>query len=189
MDGDLRDDVRSRAEPVDAEALRVARQTKGSVSDETRAEEWSCFGFGPSIGNAEAVARIGDGVFRETPIEVAPGESRSDAEVFAIARAELALPARPPKPGHPDALACREPFDCGARLLDDSHDLMAGNDRKLGHRKLAVHQMEVGPAYPARPHLDQNLMRPRLALANVLQFKGPLRPVQQHRAHEKYSNQ
>src|SRR5439155_4588234 len=109
----------------------------------------------------EAIALVGDDVFRISAVEVVTGEACSVAEVLAAARAVPARAVRPPEPRDAESPA----------VVGHPDDLMAGDERQLGMRQLAVDDVQIGAADPAGLHAQAYLARPRLGDGKVAQLE------------------
>src|SRR5205823_2590244 len=90
-----------------------------------------------------------------------PGELGGDTEVLLPARAELADATRAVKPRHSDAIPEREVLTAVAERVDHADDLVAGNDRQAGQVEVALDDVQVGAAAPARVHAHAHLARRR----------------------------
>jgi hypothetical protein len=101
----LRHDMGSGAETVDADASRVAGHPQRAITYEPGAQPWTELDVGESFGQPEAIARIGSHVFGVAAVERTACELCRVTQVF-VSRA--AIPARStgaPEPGHADAVA------------------------------------------------------------------------------------
>src|SRR5207237_8969016 len=83
VEGDLADDVRGAAEPVQAEAFAVARQPERPESDQPRAEERGGLEVRIVLGDREHEALVGDGELRVAAVDVVSREPRARAAVLA----------------------------------------------------------------------------------------------------------
>ena len=92
--------------------------------------------------------------------------------LFRSALAEAALAVRPAEPGNADPRA-RLDLRAFAGLVHDTHDLVAGHERELRIGKLAVDDVQVGPADAASLDADAQLPRSGLRLTEV-RFAKPL---------------
>ena len=164
MARDLGDDVRGRAEPVEAEALRVAGQPQRAVADQSRAEERRGLQIRITLREREAEALVGDRVLRVAAVAVVAGEARPVAEVLASARAVAAVAVRPAEPRNADAVAAREALAVARGTRDD---LMAEHERQLRLGQLAVGDVQVGSADAAGCDLEQQLARGRRGRIDV----------------------
>ena len=144
----LGDDVRRRAEAVDAHAPRVAAHGERPVSDQAGAQQRRHVGVGEAVGEGEAEALVGDGVLRHAAVDVAAGEPRAGAQVLAPRGAVGAHAAGPAQPRHADPLGARS---------DGADDLVTQDARGRGDVNLAVHQVQVGAADGAGADLQQQL--------------------------------
>ena len=164
----LGDDVRRRAEAVDAEPLGVARHAQAAVADQPGAQQRRRLGVAVAAGERKAVAGVGDRVLGVAAVDLVAGEAGVRAQVLLARPAVAASAAGPAEPGHADPLArAREPRRPRPRADDVADDLVAGNDRQLRLRQLAVDDVQVGAADGARGDLDQHLpgARPPAAAA------------------------
>ena len=137
MERDLHDDVRRRAEPVETEPLGVAREPKRPVADQAGAQQRCDLEIGVLLGQPEAEALVGDGVFGEPAVPVVAGELRPVAEILEVGEAVAAVSVGPAEPRHADAPPL--PDDLG-----DDH--VAEDERKLRVRQLAVDDVEIRAA-------------------------------------------
>jgi hypothetical protein len=94
------------------------------------------------MGRIAAIARVA-------------GTQRPIAQIFAAGTTIRTDATGRAEPGHADPLADRKPRHASPQRSDPSHDLMAGNERKLRIGKLAVHHMQVGTTYAAGRDLEQ----------------------------------
>jgi len=113
-------------------------------------------------------------------------EERGIAQVLPVCAAIGADAAGPAEPGHADAFAYGECDNIRADCGDPADDFMAWDDGQLRPWQLAVDDMQVGAADPARGNLDQHLAAAggrRLPLAHD---EGKTRPVQHHGSHQRH---
>src|SRR6185295_5609291 len=96
----LRDDVRGRAEAVQAEALRIAREPQGPIADQPGAQERRRGQVVEAVRDRKAVALVGAGPLRVAAVDVVTGEPRAVAKVLSARHAVTALAARPAEPRH-----------------------------------------------------------------------------------------
>ena len=146
VDGDLADDVRGRAEAVEAEALGVAGHAQRAVADQPGAEQRRDLLVGMVLGEREAEALVGDGQLGVAAVELVAGEAGAVAEVLAAGAAEAAGAVGPAQPRHADALALRVAL---AVAGDAGDDLVAEHERQLRLGQLAVGDVQVGATDPA----------------------------------------
>ena len=152
----LRDDVRRRAEAVDADRSRVARHLQASPADETGAEQRRLFSRIGAFGQREAEGRVGYGVRGIAAVARVAGEKRVVAQVFALRRAIGTATAGVAEPWHADALPGFQAGDAGAERIDDPDDLVARRDRKPRLRQFAVDDVEVCAADSAGEDAQAN---------------------------------
>ena len=126
--GDLRDDVRRRAEPVQPEPLGVSGEPERPVADQPGAEERGGLDVAVAVGDRQAEALVGDRQLGVAAVEVVAGEAGAVAEVLTAAQAVAARPVRPAEPGHAEPAA----------VLGDADDLVAEDERQLGVGQLPV---------------------------------------------------
>src|SRR5439155_25951865 len=100
--GHLRDQVRGRPEPIDAQRSRVARQPVRAVADQARAQQVCGLAVVIAIRQGETEARVGERVLRISAIELVAREALLGAEILATAGAVAAVAARAAQPGHTD---------------------------------------------------------------------------------------
>src|SRR5207249_6194543 len=74
MHSDLRDEVRGGAEPVEADALRVARESQSTEADESCAEQRRSAEIVVRVRQREAVTLVRDRQLGVAPVDVVPGE-------------------------------------------------------------------------------------------------------------------
>ncbi len=98
--GDLREDMRRRAEPVQPQPSGRAAHAQAAVADQPRAQQRSGLRIGIAVGDRKAEALVGHGVLGHPAVDVAAREARIRAQVLAARAAVLALTARPPQPRH-----------------------------------------------------------------------------------------
>jgi hypothetical protein len=130
---------------------------------------------GVAVRDWKAETLVGDGVLGVPAVEVVAGEAGAVAEVLALRGAVATAPVRPSEPGHADALA---------GSLDAAGDLVAEDERKLRSLEFAVRDVEVGPAYAARLHSNEQLPGPRLGTRKVALDQRLPGLLQHHRAHD-----
>ena len=90
-----------------------------------------------AVGQRVDEVLAGDHPLGVAPVDRPPGELRQLAEVLQPREALLAVAAGSPKPGEPDPFpAARDPAD----------DLVAGDQRRLSERDVALEDLQVGAA-------------------------------------------
>src|SRR5262249_4362102 len=80
-------------------------------------------------------------------------------EILAARAAIFTDAAGPAEPRHADPIAEVETVDRFSLLDDDADDLVPGNERQFRIGKLAVDDMQTGPADGAGADRDQQLLR------------------------------
>ncbi|ABA51266.1 hypothetical protein BURPS1710b_A1017 [Burkholderia pseudomallei 1710b] len=182
---DLRDEVRGRAESVQADAPRGTGHLQRPVADETRAQQRRRMNIVVAARHVHAKARVGDRALRIAAVDRVAGEAGRIAQVLAAARAVRAMAARAPEPRHADTLADRETLRERAERGHRADDLVPRNHRPLRIAQIAVDDVQIGPAHAARVHVDQQLPRRRHGVRQ-LGFAQPRRAaVEYHRAHQR----
>src|SRR5207248_9481735 len=85
-----------------AEALDLARQAQGTVSDQAGAEQGCDLQVGISGWQRETEALVGDGVLGEAGVDLVSGEAGVLAQVLLAATAVAAGTGGRAEPGHAD---------------------------------------------------------------------------------------
>src|SRR5262249_9582394 len=182
-DRDLRDDVRGRAESVDADAARVARRCERAVADQSGAKQRRGFDVAVVGRQRQAEALVGERVFGVAAVAVKAGEARAITEVLASLAAVIAFAAAPAEPGNADTLTYRKPLRAFAARDHGADDLVSGDDRQAPAFQLAVGDVQVGAAHAAGPHLEQDLARTGNGYGDLVKVELVARDVQSHRSH------
>ena len=86
VDRHLADDVRRRAEAVDARGARRRRRAAGPVADQPGAQERRAWKVLVALGEREAEALVGHRALGVAAVEVVAGEAGAVAEVLAAER-------------------------------------------------------------------------------------------------------
>ena len=109
-----------------------------------------------AVGQGEAEAFIGGGVFGKTSVAVISREHRKIAEVLPLHGAEGTTTAGSAKPWNTYALANGEA--CCLRTLNNhlSNDLMAWHQPGPTLRQVAVDDVKIGTAYATREHTNHH---------------------------------
>ena len=89
------------------------------------------------------------------------------------------------KPGDTDPFAQGQVLDACAHGIDSPDDLVSRNDRDLGIRKLAVHDMQIRTADAASQHLDPDFLRTRFTIRQFHPLEWSLEFLQNHCMHVK----
>ena len=106
--GNLRNEVRGRAESVDAKRSGLRGHRIGAIPDKAGAQERSGVQVVVAVRQWKDETRVGGREFRVTAVDLVAGEARLGAEVFTPRYAECAMSARRAEPGHANAAAdCR----------------------------------------------------------------------------------
>ena len=84
------------------------------------------------------------------------------AQVLTSPEAKIAPAAGLVEPGNACSIAFTKPGSIGAQSLDDTHDLVSGNNRQSGQRQIPLDRVQVGVAEPARVHPDSYFISLRL---------------------------
>ena len=136
MDGDLADHVRGRAKAVEAEPVRVARQSQRPIADQPAAQQRRRLLVRKLVREWQAEALVGHGQLGIAAIDVAAGEARVDTQILAAAGAVVALTVGEAKPRNPHP----------AIILGQPDDLVAQHDREPGRLDLRITEVKVSPA-------------------------------------------
>ena len=184
MHRDLRDEVRRRAEAVQAEPRASARHAIRAIADEARAQKRRGLRVGVAVGQLEGVVGIRNRVFGIPAVHVIAGEARLAAKVLAPARAVLARTARVPEPRNADPIADVQMRHAVADHVDEADDFMSGDDGHLDRRQIAIQDVKIGAAHAARKYTNQHLSRQRDRHLALRQRKHTgVRPLEHHGAH------
>jgi hypothetical protein len=122
------------------------------------------------VGGIAAVARI-------------TSEQGAIAEIFPPIAAVSALPAGSAKPRHADALPDVKRIDAVPHHFDAADDFVTRHDRKFGIGQLAINDVQVGAAHPARRHANSDFADCRPRLGRLHKLKRRARPFQHHCLH------
>lgn len=114
-----------------------------------------------ALGQAGGVRRIDEHVLAERPVDRVAAVALLLAEGLPAGAAVLAHTAGRPQPGVADQVAHGKALDAVTELLDASHPLVAGDERRGGFdRPVAGDGVEVGVAHPGGECADQCLAGP-----------------------------
>jgi hypothetical protein len=80
------------------------------------------------------------------------------AEIFPPALTKPTSAVGVAQPGDPHALADLQSTTARSQLIDNPHDLMAGNNRHLHRLKIALDDVKIGPADSAAADAHANLV-------------------------------
>ena len=158
---DLREDVRGGAEAVEADAGRLAAHPQRAVADQPGAQQRRRLLIAVAGGEREAVALVRDRVLRVAAVDVPSRELRA---LGTGSRARCVQyrhsPSVHPSHGTPTRLPS-SPTPAvlvpAPRRLDGADDLVAEDARWVADLHLSVEQVQVGAAYGARVHPQQQL--------------------------------
>ena len=175
--------MRRRAEAVDADEPSLSRKTQGAITDESGAHQRRQKG-GIGIGvELKAIARVGRAILGIAASEVVAGEGGEVAEVFLLIKTIAAGSACGTKPGNTHPHAGLEPIDASTPSHHVPYDLMAGNERQFRMLEVAVDNMQVRTADPARLDPDEDLSRTGFWVGNHLKVQSLSRSMKNHRFH------
>ncbi len=187
---DLRGDVRAAAKPVQPQptAGRERGPLQRPIADDAGAQQRRQLTVAVAGWQMMGESRRDRGEFSVAAVAIPSGVAGMRAQVLVAASAVRAYAAGVPQPGYPDPVADAELLTCVSADLDDLADhLMAGCHLFPVHRKIALGDVQIGPAHPARTHRDQEFGRPgpRQRRADVFQRLGVHRtgPTHPPRAH------
>ena len=184
VERNLADDVRRRAEAVEADPFCVARDPERAVADQPGAEKRRRLDVAERRRHGEAEPLVRDAELRVATVQVVAGEERAVAEVLTPGATVRTRAARPAEPRHSDAVARRE--SSGARH-DLGDDLVTGDERELRPGQLAVDDVQVGAADAAREHAEERLSRAGLGIGQLDLPKRRASRRQHHRPHRRIS--
>ena len=154
---EMEDQMGRSAEPGQAELLTVLKsgQFQGSIADGPGAEKRRRFGIAECCGDGVGKIFLHRHEFRIPAVGIPSGRPEIRAQVLLPVAAKPALSASRVDPGHAGAIAGPELIGARARLLDNTHDLMAENDRQPRRRRPPLDFIQFGVANPARVDLEQ----------------------------------
>jgi hypothetical protein len=185
---DLGDDVRGRAEPVQAKTLGVAGEHERAIADQPCAEERSRFHIRVELGNGEAVPLVGDRLLGEATVDLVPGKTRAIAEVLSSGPAEATGAVGPSEPRDSDTLPDRKARRTFTELADPTHDLMAEDERELGIAQLAVDDVQIGSADRACSDIQKHLFMLRSRARQLGRSQRATGSAEAHRPHGRDSD-
>src|SRR5260370_11187557 len=107
------------------------------------------------------------GELRITAVMVPSGEARIGAEILAFAPAIRTYSAGLTQPCDPDAYAGFESSAARAHSLYHSYNFMAGDDTRTLRLKVALRDMQIGPAYATTFDTDEDFARTRLRRGDI----------------------
>ena len=117
------------------------------MTDQPRAQKRRRVNVIVVVGERKAETLVGNCVFRVAAIPRVAGELRVQAEILGTGAAELALAARPAQPRNAHALSFCKALRIRASPHNHSDNLVTGNEWKLGIRKLAIDDVEIGSTH------------------------------------------
>src|SRR5581483_7036528 len=94
------------------------------------------------------------------------------------------MPAGKAEPGHPHTLADVQPLHRSAALDDAPDDLVPGDDGIVRSHQLSIDDVQVGAAYPARCHFNQDLIATRHGAGQAGHFEWKTFTLQLHCEHD-----
>ena len=157
---DLRGDVRTAAEPVDAQPSAGGQlgPHQRAIADDAGAQQRRQLDVGVSRRQPVRESGWDGGEFGVAAVGVPAGVAGLGTEILLPAHTELALPAGMPQPRDTDTIADLE-LAAGARALRDdlANDLVSGRDGGPVHRQVAFGDVQVGAAHAAGVHGDKQL--------------------------------
>lgn len=131
----------------------------------------------------EAVARVGNRIFRVSAILVVAGKAGVIAEIFMPGTAVTAMSAGAAQPRYANPVARLQPAGMFAGPNDHSHHFMSHDQRRFVLRQLAIGNMQIGSAYTAGGDTKQHFVIGRKRHRHMGQAKRHAWLVEQHGAH------
>jgi|SRR5215475_13614397 len=120
-------------------------------------------------------------------IDVIAGKPCLLAEILFILPAEIAGSVRGIKPGDADAITFFKVANVGASSIDDTDNLVSGNDGEIRKHQVTLDDVQVGVAHAAAANTDANFSWSGLRFRDFGQPQWSLlrgsRLFQEHRAH------
>jgi len=159
---DLRDDVGSRAEPIEPEAIARPRHAERPIADQAGAKQRCRLDVAEARRNRQAISRVGDDVRGIATIAGGAGEHGPVAQVLASGLAIAAYPAGLSEPRHTEAVTELRRRYAGTDRDDAADNFMPRNDG-VSRIDFAIDHMQIGSANTAREYLQHDLSgsRPR----------------------------
>jgi hypothetical protein len=182
----LRNNMGSGAESINAEAPRIARLPKRAIPNQPGTEERSSGDIIKRVGKAVAKVSMCEGEFGVTTILCVACEASVLTEIFTTRSAISALAAGRSQPGNSDAIAKLESLNSLAKPLDPTDDFMAGNQGKLWIGQLAIDNVQIGSADSTRSDAHEHFFWTRVSDRHRTSDKRPARSLQDHRVHESF---
>ena len=182
--GDLGHDVGGGAEAPDAEPTCVAGHAQGAPADQAGAEQRGGLGVAVAVGQGEAVGGVGDGELGIAAVQRVAGEAGRVAQVLVAGAAIGAGAAGVAEPGDADPPADGERGGARAAGQHLAHDLVAGDQRQLGVRQLAVDDVQIGAADRAGLDPHQDLARAGDGVGEPGRAQRLARGVEDHGEHD-----
>src|ERR1700693_2384347 len=136
---ELQDQVGGGSEAVESEALAILRSTEavGAVTDDAGAEQRGGMLVGEGGGKRVREVCADDAVLGVAAVDVVSGEAGLLAKILGVAPAVGTGAVGGVEPGDADPITCFERVDAGAESVDNTNDLVAGDDGELGKRQVA----------------------------------------------------
>ncbi len=127
------------------------------IADDSRTQQRRDLGVGHDGGQRVRKVLAHRGELRVAAIAVPAGEARIRAEVLAPAPAISARATGLAQPRDSDAVARRKAFASRTQPLDHADHLVPGNDTRMFRREVALAYVEIGAAYAAGGHANEDL--------------------------------
>ena len=178
--GDLRDDMRRRAEAVNSKIPRVFRHFQRTPADQSRAQQRRQRSRVRDLWQGKAEGGIGCDMRRIAAVARVACEDGMVAKIFAIAGAIGAAAASPAEPGNADPLAKRKAMRFRAHRLDHADDLMTRRDRRMDMGKFAVDDMQIRAADAAGENPQAQIARPKIGERPFFEDERPADAPQHH---------
>jgi hypothetical protein len=114
---------------------------------------------------------VRDDVLRVAAVHGVAGEFRTVAEILRPGAAVLAGFIGLVKPGDADASTDGKAPRILTLLLDNPHDLVTRNHRRLARRQFAFDYMQIGAAHTASMHTRKHFVVARLRHGRIREFE------------------
>ncbi len=153
--------MRRAAEAVESDGCAGANlgTLDCAIADDSGTQQWRNLGIGNGVRQRVSEVLAHGGEFRITAIMVPPSEAGVGAKVFASAPAIDAQAASLTQPRDTDARTRRKAFASGTKPFDHANYLVAGDDLRMLRCKIALADTEIGTAYAAAGHANQDFAR------------------------------
>jgi hypothetical protein len=129
--GHLNDNMGGRSETKEANAFRRPGHLEGTVSNQSRTQQWSSLQIRVTCRNAETEPFIRRGQFSKAAIDLASSKFGLVTQIFPAAFTIMTISARPAQPGNAYPIPHFESGDMFPHFDDGADNLMSRNEREF----------------------------------------------------------